>query len=334
MRYLSVSLCSVVAIMLANVAVAQEDEMRRWVSDEFGDAQFSARYGTFAYFDQPVDNQRTDFHMVKHELDVSWPLYQDEQREWTMILDLDAIDSDTGAVLVDDDFPWDVDPFPAELYNIQLGTGYRQKLDNGWSAGGVLLVGSPSDKPFASGDEITVNATAYLRIPDGERNAWLFFLNYFNNREFLPNVPIPGVGYQYNPTPQFEALIGIPFAQFYWQPMPKLSLTGRYLVPRQIDLQAAYELLEPLEVYVGYQWDNDRFLRSDREDDDERLFYYDQRVLAGVKWDINESTWVDFSGGWAFDRFWFEGEGYDERDHSRIEIDDGPFVRLQLGLQL
>jgi len=34
----------------------------------------------------------------------------------------------------------------------------------------------------------------------------------------------------------------------------------------------------------------------------------------------------ELSGGYAFDRFYFEGESYKHRNENRIDIHDGPFV--------
>ena len=38
-------------------------------------------------------------------------------------------------------------------------------------------------------------------------------------------------------------------------------------------------------------------------------------------------------GGWAFDRFFFEGDRYEDRGFNRLEIADGPFLRIQLGVR-
>jgi hypothetical protein len=69
----------------------------------------------------------------------------------------------------------------------------RWKLDNGWIVGGDLVVGSASDRPFASIDEISFQADALLRVPWRESFAWIFLLNYSNIREFAPHFPLPGV---------------------------------------------------------------------------------------------------------------------------------------------
>jgi hypothetical protein len=35
---------------------------------------------------------------------------------------------------------------------------------------------------------------------------------------------------------------------------------------------------------------------------------------------------AEVSGGYAFDRFYFEGDSYSDRNENRIDVDGGPFV--------
>jgi len=46
------------------------------------------------------------------------------------------------------------------------------------------------------------------------------------------------------------------------------------------------------------------------------------------------NVFIDLGGGYAFDRFWFEDDDYDDRGDTRIDIDDGLFVMLQVGIDL
>ena len=69
-------------------------------------------------------------------------------------------------------------PYPDELWNVNMGLTYFRRLDNDWSWGGGVNFGSASDRPFASIDEMFVGMNAFLRIPSGEHNAWMFSLMY------------------------------------------------------------------------------------------------------------------------------------------------------------
>ncbi len=71
----------------------------------------------------------------------------------------------------------------------------------------------------------------------------------------------------------------------------------------------------------------------DRPDDQERLFYYDQRLSLGLQATLLNYLLVDLSAGYLFDRFYFTGENFSDRDQNRIDIGNGPFVSLQASLK-
>jgi len=323
------SAIGVVAVVLVGCVASAQERSASWWSPRVGEAKPAIDYSLTSHFNEPVAQQRTKMHMVQHDFRFSFPLSQSEHHEWTLQTNLKALDLDSDARLPDT-----CDLFPGELWDVRFGTTYRHLFDNGWMGGGNLTVGSPSDRPFASGEGILVAATGFLRVPHSERNAWLFFLNYSNNREFLPNVPVPGVAYHYRPDEHLSLLAGIPMTMIRWEPLDKLALEASYFIPRTVHAQVGYDLLEPLRVYAGFDWTNQRFFRHDRPDDDDRLCYYEKRVALGTRWDIRDNVWLDVAGGWAFDRFWFEGEDYGDRGDNRLGLSDGPFVKLQLGLRL
>ena len=117
-----------------------------------------------------------------------------------------------------------------------------------------------------------------------------------------------------------------------WQPIDKWEFTASYMLVRQVELEAAYHLTEAVKLYAGYRAWNERYQLTTRRDQTERLWYYEQRVHGGVKWDINPDLWVDLNAGFAFDRFYFLGKDWDDRDEGRLDVDDGPFIRFQVGL--
>jgi len=58
---------------------------------------------------------------------------------------------------------------------------------------------------------------------------------------------------------------------------------------------------------------------------DDKIFYYEKRLTAGVRFDLRH-VGFEVYGGWAFDRFYYEGERYGERHDNRIDVGDGPFI--------
>lgn len=51
----------------------------------------------------------------------------------------------------------------------------------------------------------------------------------------------------------------------------------------------------------------------------------EKRLTGGVRFDLRH-VGFEVSGGYAFDRFYFEGDSYRDRNQNRIDVDGGPFV--------
>jgi hypothetical protein len=322
----------IVLLIAAPTSGQTDPAMGLLVSSRIGDQQVTAAYDVHHYFEVNTDQRDRDLSFTRHDLHLRVPISQDEQREWTFGMGLTALDLETHAEFPDTSFLWRRDRFPGQLYDVQLDTTYRQRLGNDWIIGGQFAISSPSDRPFASVEEMAFMLNASLRIPQGESDAWVFFLNYASNREFLSHIPIPGVGYQLD-RERIRALIGVPVSTVHYEPWDWLHLDARYFVPRTIDAEISMLPSDGLRIYAGYHWTNDRYLRHDRRDNDDRLFLYEQSVTGGVEWSITDAVSVDVYGGYAFSRFFFEGEEYGDRDQNRIDIDDGPFVGARLAIR-
>ena len=305
-----------------------QEEFTTLFSPELGQLLIRSEYRVTLFSDQPVSGQRAELGLIQQDFSLSVPVRQSITDEWSASFRLRNQEFDTGAVLPDTG-----EPFPDELWNIRIGATYRHRFDLGWTGALNVNVGSPSDKPFESVDELDVSATAVLRIPTRERDAWLFFLNYGSNREFWPHIPIPGLGYSFQPSDQFEAVLTTGLISLRYQPVETLTLTASYIAVRTVDVRLTYQLFRPVRLWVGFDWTNERYLRADRDDPDDRLFYYEKRVRAGAIIGLARQLFVDIAVGYSFDRFYFEGEGYDDRDQNRVDVGSGPFGAIRLGLR-
>jgi hypothetical protein len=310
-------------LCLTSAALAQDG--RSWLNPRLGNAKTEITYTFRGYCDRDAKDQSEEVGMMRHEMAVSVPLHQDQTQEWLMFASYGAWDIDTAAVLPDTG-----DEFPSCLHDIRVGTSYRAKLDNGWLWGATVEVGSPSDKPFHSGDEVAVSARGFIRIPHGEKNAFLGFLAWSNTRDFAPYIPLPGAAYQWVPNDDLNIVAGVPFSSVRWTPIEKLTVSARYMVLRNVHAKVSYDLTDTLQIYGLFEWDNEHFFRYDRPDDDWKLTYYEKRVGGGVKIALMENVTLDLSGGWAFDRHWYEEEEYDDRDVNRVKLRDGAYVGAQV----
>jgi hypothetical protein len=313
--------------LLLPLSAPAQDEILRWIGGEIGKARPSLNYQFLGYSTEEVASQGKDFKLNEHRLFTLLPFLQSPERDASVYLNLRAQDVETSAILPDTR-----ESFPDELWNLRLGGQYRQRFENGWIGGAALGFGSASDKPFASWDEIFLDLNLFVRIPHGGRNAWLFFLNYSKTREFLPHVPLPGVGYWYEPNDQARLVVGIPFAFLTLRPVKEVSLSLSYFIVRSVRARVTYSPLKSLHLYGNFEWRNESYYRAERQDDKDRLFYYEKQISAGIQVSPGRHVSIDLSAGYAFDRFYFEGRDYEDRDRNRVSIGSGPFLALRAGV--
>lgn len=320
----------VVALMaIAAPAARAQDGMGRLLAPRMGGLPaVSADYEATGTFTRDVDNQAARLHYFNHDLDLSVPLSQDKEHDWTFDLNLGQFDLHSEAML-----PTTGGALPDDLWEVWFGTTYRQQFD-GWTGGLSAKFGSPSDKPFNSIEEMAVRINLFARLPDGERNAWVFLLNYASDREFARHIPLPGFAYQWQVDPSLRLFLGVPVVTADYRPIEPLALSFRYMMLRTVHAQAAYEVADGVTVFGAFDWSNRGWWRHDRPDDDHQLFFYEKRLTTGVEVELSEQATLRVSGGYAFDRRFFEGEDYDDNDRNRIDVEDGPFLSLQLTLRL
>ena len=322
MRFARIFTNLLLCLFLATPALAQ-GPMTRWLDPTLGDMKTTLRYEGEYSPDQKVEGQPTDLGYSSHGVIWSTPVWQNQKHEVGFHGRLYAMDVRTEAILPDSGLA-----FPGNLYDIRFGGTYRYKLDRGWILGGELTLGSPSDKPFNSYDDTSVNATATLMTVQQKKHYWLFLVNYSNTRDFLADYPIPGVAYAYQPDNNLQLLLGLPLASAYWKPTPETTLRGLYIYPRTIIIYAGYSVLKWMEVYTGFDWTHQRYFLYERQDSKDRFFFYQKELKLGLKFSLPKGFVVDFSGAYAFDRLWFEGNDWDDRDQDRVDVENGPLVRL------
>jgi hypothetical protein len=271
---------------------------------------------------QPVRGRPTNLGFHRHELNLGCPLWMEGPDAVIATAGVTGSFFQTQAVLPDTGRP-----FPQELWNIRFGVLYSHQFDNGWSAGGRVSIGSASDRPFSRWDVLTPSVQAFLRVPSGERNAWMFTLMYSPTSQ-LP-FPLPGLAYTYEPSDRFTANIGLPFV-VVWRPTDQLTLEAFYLVLYTVRTRATWAFTPKLQSYVGFDWNNEAYLLADRQQEEDRFLAYDKRVTLGVQVDLHKHVTLDCSGGYSFDRFYFEGRGFNIGHRDRVDVGNGPFGSVQL----
>jgi hypothetical protein len=283
----------------------------------------SFRYAAIWFPNVPVHGQPADLQIVGQDLSFTHPLWADGINSVSIsggvrnrLIQTEAILPDTGQ------------PMPSDLWGVNLGLRYGRQLEDGWTTGGGVSIGSASDHPFATIREMNIGMNAMLRIPQGEHNAWLFTLAYSPMGEL--NFPVPGVAFSYNPSPQFHANIGLPL-MVMWRPTDDWQFQASYMLLRTIHLKSQYRITSGLNAFTAYDWSNESYSLLDRPDLNDRFFIYDQRVSMGLQASLLQNVTASVSAGFVFDRYMFEGTSSSSNSSNRVDLGNGPFAALNLG---
>lgn len=272
---------------------------------------------------QDVARQPTDFEVMQQDIAFRYPLFAFESGMLTMTGGMEHSWFETGAIL-----PNSGQPFPDKLWRIRAGTQLIRRFDNGWTGMLGTSIGSGTERPFEAIRDVFFTVTGVLSVPRNEHDAWNFFVFYAPTSE-IP-FPIPGASYSWNPSESLRVNIGAPTSVSY-RPTERVTFEASYMLLRTVHAQATYEVRDRLSLYGAFDWSNESWFLSDRRNDEDKLFSYDKRMVAGIRSRFGDHLAVDVSTGYAFDRFYFTGENYDDRDHNRINVADGAFVALQGG---
>jgi len=276
-------------------------------------------YRSLLYSRRAAGDHGRGIHMIRHDLGLTTYGYGSfGARARLFALDTDARLPDTGERL------------PRHLWDIRAGVTTFFPIPPG-----VINVtfGTASDEPFASADEMTADVTYMIGPLDQEKHSWLFLVNYSNNRDYLNRCTLPGFIWRHQPADGFKLALGFPFSGVRWEATDWFSLSATYSFPRTVRAAVGFRLAPSVELAAGFDWENQRFFRRDRAEVRDRLWYDEKRLAVRVRWEIGSSVYLEASGGYAFDRFFFEGETYEDRDFNRVNVSDGPFLGIQLGVR-
>ena len=271
---------------------------------------------------QNLQNQAGDLAMNGEEVEVAFPLRIAPEDIWLGLASVQRLEISTAAVLPDSGLP-----VPAQLWDIEIGAMHLRTLNNGWRAGEMVRVGSPSDLPFASLRDMTVTILGFLTIPRGERDEWNLSLFYSPTGQII--YPIPGVAYVWRPNPQFRASLGIPFSLEY-RPTETLTVTASYRPLNNVQVLVRKSLSEAWSIYGSYGTMNETFLLAERLENRERTYLFDQRLTLGVRRELGHGWSLDLSTAYVFDRQIFQAEKFSGSRRDELVIDPGVAGMLQI----
>jgi len=283
-------------------------------------------YFTTWFPSQPVDGRPDEVSIFRQNLSLGFPVWRGEGDMLILNTDLRSTMYNTEVTL-----PRSGRQIPEQLWSVTVGTIFRHKFENGWSGATLLNVGSSGDKPFNSLKELNGTVLAFLTVPSGEQNSWMFSLFYSPLSE-IP-FPIPGIAYGWYVDETFQINLGIPF-RVMWKPHPDVFVEASYMPVTTVHVQTGWKAFGgPLTIFGGYDWSNEAYQFSDRASHKDRFFSYAMTLSAGLRYDFPKYGTIEVLGGYAFDRFLFIGQGYSDRNQDRLNLGAGPYLGANFRLR-
>ncbi len=239
------------------------------------------------------------FESVREDWSILAPLWRDGTERLTFSVRLAYAQVNSDAMV-----PKEGGAFPGSLWDVGFGLNYQHHFDNNWTGGLGIMLGSASNQPFSSLDDIRVGFNAFLRVPANEHAYWNFSLAYAPFGELA--FPVPGVAYVWQPSEFFRMSIGIPFS-LMWRPTPDLMLDVAYMPLTNVRARISYRLGPKLNWYGEYVQSAEGYYLSDRTDPSDRLLFRDGRLETGFQYRFAGRGMFEVFGGYVFDRSISEG---------------------------
>lgn len=275
----------------------------------------------------PVRGQPSRMGLMNYQVGLTNPVYTTDTDLLFADGSIRALDIRSRAIL-----PTDRVHFPRSLWDIQAGGGYVRQFGDGWSWGATLNLGTASDKPFNSINEDTLSALAFVRKPSGEHNGWLYYVVSTSNGQLGRNIPVPGIAYEYV-TDRLKAVVGFPFVTIDYRPTTEWQFEFNYAALTDVLARTSYHFTDHARLFAAFEWTNQAWFRAARPHSGLQLFEYEKRLEGGLGWRIQPRLDLQFTPGYAFDRFFVENHGLGFHGRNRVDLRPGAFVAAQFELK-
>ncbi len=207
---------------------------------------------------------------------------------------------------------------PQDLWKVELGGSYSRKLEDDKLIGGRISVGSASDHPFADFGVATIGASAFYSWSSSERSRWMLTVFFSNNNPISNYVPIPGFIYLYQ-TETLIGMFGFPFTSIIWMPRQPWMFTLGIFGPT-LNAEIAYGNPQKIQVFTGYRWAQQSYIRENRPDPGDRMYYNEMHAPIGVRFPVTKELKSELSVGYSFDRSVYEGTRFGNKDNGSVDL--------------
>ena len=278
---------------------------------------FGPAIPTFNYEGRYISPPQAE-SMTENRFNVQMPVYQGAQDRLGLALSAsklhinDSIKLSTGKKV------------PRDLNRVETGFNYFKNLEGQRGFGVRGSVGYAGDKIFEAGNNFAYSVMANYAFPGSSKSTWAVTAFMTNNSFFAANVPIPGFMYIYR-TETFTGLFGLPIASMQWTPSFPWSYTLSIFGPI-INGEVAYGSVDEYQLFAGASWSRQVFMLSDREKTNDRLTLEEKKLQVGVRTPFFWKILSEISVGQAFDRSFYIGQGFSQKDDGQAHLKAGAFM--------
>jgi hypothetical protein len=272
-----------------------------------------------------IKNSQEMYGQRQYRLETTIPLQHLEDKKWK--LHLNGFHQEIRSNFL---FP-NRRGIPNSLWKIQAGASHTRLTEENRTLGGNLFVGTNSDAPFGYSRDLIVQANFVYKIPTEGDNAWLFFLNFSNDRSFANYIPIPGAAYFFRPAESLRLALGVPFFFLFWTPFEKAVFNVSYFPVYNGQAKFSYFLFGPAHIYLQAKFEGESSRISERNNSRERFLQEELQGLLGFVMPLEQRILLEANGGYSWDRRAFLGEDSSDRKLGQIaRPEKTPFATIKL----
>lgn len=289
--------------------------LKPWENDQKLELNFDA----FIFADSNTDSAVNDsFDLKIYESSGRTNLSKDEAHAFNVGYQLLHIDIGSTDPLL-----------PERLTEIRVSVGYDfgPYFEGEWNVSATFGVGYAGDAAFNDSDAWFLLADVILTKQIDAQSTLQLVFNYDGNRSFLPDVPLPSFLYTRRVNEQFTYGVGFPYNLIIWKPADKWTVEANYWFPLTMNLVVSYEVCDFATIFARLQNRYRGFHIEGDGNDEDRLYFQQRRIEAGVDLKPCANASIIVAVGYAFDQS-FEF-GWDVRDTNTVQdVDAAPYLRV------
>ncbi|MDG0817615.1 hypothetical protein [Bdellovibrio svalbardensis] len=219
---------------------------------------------------------------------------------------------------------------PESLSSLEAGLQYTKKLEGEKTLGAGFSYGSASDSLFASKDSIAVSANVFYSLPSEKNDRWIWALFYSNNSPVFRG-PVPSVAYFFK-RDKIMGAVGIPFVFLRWTPSEEPWAFTFFDLGTIVKTELSYG--PPVaQAMVGFDWNQQTWLRYDVKNSDNKLYFDEKKVFVGTRFLLAKLVFTELQVGQAFDRSFYEGQGLGRKETGTAYIPSSWFAAWSAKIQ-